>query len=499
MVLIVEQGPASLAPICRRTLTSHMLCETRTWDDLDLHALARSGAQLILAHMAAGGERALAFFRWLREASLPIPVLAVLPEAADPEHLQMLATTVDDFLFSPLNEEELNLRLSRMLQRQVPELQLVERTLRERMGLAQLVGCHPAFLRATEEVRLFAGSKAPTIISGETGTGKELFAHAIHSLSDRAKGPFIPVDCGTLPEQLAENELFGHRRGAFTDAHTDQKGLAGMAEGGTLFLDEIDSLSLAVQSKLLRFLQESTYRSLGSDRFMPADVRIIAATNRSIEECVREGRFRSDLYFRLSVLRLHLPALRNRRGDVSLLARHFVENECTARNCPKKILSPASLRKLEAHHWPGNVRELANAMQRAIVCCSGRIILPAHISLAGQGVESELPEKSTNLRAAKQTLVAGFERAYIEELLAKHGGNVTRAAREAGKERRAFGRLMQKYDIGNATVASRRGVGHPLPTPGPILPNSVPDLDVQSEGNIFVASAGKRSSAISRR
>ena len=215
-------------------------------------------------------------------------------------------------------------------------------------------------------------------------------------------------------------------------------------------LTTFDSLSLVVQSKLLRFLQESTYRALGSDHFMPADVRIIAATNRSIEDCVREGRFRSDLYFRLAVLRLSLPALRERPGDVSLLARHFLERECTTQQGEKKVLSVASLRKLEAHQWPGNVRELANAMQRAVVCCPGRTILPAHISLAGQAVDAGPEASSTGLRAAKQNLVANFERAYIEELLAKHGGNVTRAAREAGKERRAFGRLMRKYDIGSA-------------------------------------------------
>jgi two-component system response regulator GlrR len=183
---------------------------------------------------------------------------------------------------------------------------------------------------------------------------------------------------------------------------------------------------------------------------MPADVRIIAATNGSIEDCVREGRFRSDLYFRLAVLRLHLPALRDRPVDVSLLASHFVERECATRQGEKKVLSAASLRKLEAYHWPGNVRELANAMQRAVVCCPGRTILPAHISLAGQTMDTDWKENSTSLRAAKQNLVANFERAYIEELLARHAGNVTRAAREAGKERRAFGRLMRKYDIGSA-------------------------------------------------
>jgi DNA-binding NtrC family response regulator len=358
-----------------------------------------------------------------------------------------------------LQEEELKLRIIRILKPASVEPAEIVRNLEADLGMVQLVGNHPAFLRSKDEVRLFATSEAPTIITGETGTGKELFAHAIHSLGQRSKGPFIPVDCGTLPEQLAENELFGHHRGAFTDAHTDQKGLVGMAERGTLFLDEIDSLSLANQSKLLRFLQESSYRSLGADRFTRADVRVIAATNRNLEESASRGLFRSDLYFRLNVLRLQLPALRDRLGDVSLLAEYFVKTGCAARNCEAKVLSPAALRKLEGYGWPGNIRELSNVIQRALVCSRGRKIMPDDVSLATDQVDWRAYDPEQTMRTAKQHLIARFERAYIGELLSRHHGNMTQAAREAGKERRAFGRLAKKYGIAFHGIDSNRALG----------------------------------------
>ncbi|HSS99404.1 MAG TPA: sigma-54 dependent transcriptional regulator [Terriglobales bacterium] len=285
------------------------------------------------------------------------------------------------------------------------------------------------------------------LITGETGTGKELFAHAVHSLSRRKNGPFIPVDCSALPEHLAESELFGHCRGAFTDAHSDRKGLAAMAEGGTLFLDEIDSLSATTQAKLLRFLQEGTYRALGTDRFVRANVRVLAASNRNMEECVREGKFRSDLYFRVNILRLQLPSLRERRADIPLLANYFLEHHNLGSGQPRKIFSPAALRNLQSYSWPGNVRELFNTVERAAVCCTGRLIAPAHISFAYPSVQSTNVAVDGNFRHAKQCMIERFEQNYIEELLAKHGGNITHAAQEACKDRRAFGKLAKKYGI----------------------------------------------------
>jgi DNA-binding NtrC family response regulator len=459
-VLIVEHGPDSLLPGFEHILPAEVGCETRTWDNLVPENLCCSNARIILADVSIDLDRTIFFFDWLRRSSIPIPVLAVLPRCASLEGFQTVVEVVDDFLLCPLHEEELKLRIIRILKPASVEPAEILRNLEADLGMAQLVGNHPAFLRSKDEVRLFATSEAPTIITGETGTGKEIFAHAIHSLGPRGKGPFIPVDCGTLPEQLAENELFGHRRGAFTDAHTDHKGLAGMAERGTLFLDELDSLSLANQSKLLRFLQESSYRSLGADRFTRADVRVIAATNQNLEESVSRGLFRSDLYFRLNVLRLQLPALRDRPGDISLLAEYFVTTDCTARNCETKVLSPAALRKLEGYGWPGNIRELSNVIQRALVCCRGRKIMPGDLSLATDLVDrwADDPEQ-TSLRTAKQHLIERFERAYIGELLSRHHGNLTQAAREAGKERRAFGRLVKKYGIRFHGIDPNRAVG----------------------------------------
>jgi DNA-binding NtrC family response regulator len=286
------------------------------------------------------------------------------------------------------------------------------------------------------------------LITGETGTGKELFAHAIHSLSKRKSGPFIPVDCGSLPEQLAENELFGHCRGAFTDAHRDQRGLAAMAEDGTLFLDEVDALSLANQAKLLRFLQEGTYRALGAERFMRSNARVIAASNQSIEDRVQQGHFRSDLYFRLNVLRLHLPPLRERREDIVLLARHFLDHEFASEPL-RKSFSAAAIHKIESHSWPGNVRELFNAVQRAAVCSRGQSITPHDIPLANEGATAESNVISgEGFQRARRRAIEQFERVYVENLLARHSGNVTRAASEAGKERRSFGKLVKKYNLG---------------------------------------------------
>jgi DNA-binding NtrC family response regulator len=386
------------------------------------------------------------FFNWLRNHPIQTPLVVILPEFPDHDFLRMVSEVADDFVFWPLRDQELHQRIARILEPQSGTHAQTSKLLESEMALSRLAGRHPAFLQAVERVPLFAASNAPVLITGETGTGKELFAHAIHSLTNRRNGPFIPLDCGTLPEQLAENELFGHRRGAFTDAHADQKGLAGMADGGTLFLDEIDALSLVNQSKLLRFLQEGTYRSLGSDRFSSADVRVITASNRSLEECVEQRQFRRDLYFRLNVLRLHLPPLRERHSDVSLLATRFLQEECAAGKSEQKFFSRLALRKLESHNWPGNVRELLNTVQRAYVSCPGAQIMPNHICFfdeIGSSHKINFPAKS--FRSAKQDAIEIFERAYIQELIARHKGNVTQAAREAGKERRAFGRLLKKY------------------------------------------------------
>jgi DNA-binding NtrC family response regulator len=446
--LLIVDVSGSGEPIVISSPEGAMQCECRNWGSFTAADLLRSTARVLIVNASPSDHDPAAIFSWIRDNFIQAPVLALLPQSADPALLQAVSEVADDFIIAPIRADELNLRVARIPGWRVAQSEEVRQKLALKMGLGNLVGQHASFLRATKEAQLFASSTAAVLITGETGTGKELFAHAIHSLSSRRGGPFIPVDCGGLPEHLAENELFGHSQGAFTDARKDQKGLAALAEGGTLFLDEVDALSLSNQAKLLRILQEGTYRPLGAERFTRANIRIVAATNRSLEEQVRQKQFRSDLFFRLNVLRMELPPLRERRGDVTLLARHFLENECAAAKSQGKNFSAAALRKLEGYQWPGNVRELFNTVQRAFVIAAGRHILPDHISL-GDHQESlnQQSSSSDTFQAVKHRMIEQFERTYLEELLDRHQGNITQAAREAGKDRRALGRMVKKYRI----------------------------------------------------
>jgi DNA-binding NtrC family response regulator len=320
-----------------------------------------------------------------------------------------------------------------------------ERRTRE-LGFAELVGNHPAFLRTIEQIPLLARNNSPVLITGETGTGKELCARAIHLLSARSNFPFIPVDCSAFPEHLFESEMFGHARGAFTDAHRDQMGLVALAGSGTLFLDEIDALPIAFQSKLLRLLQEHTYRPIGSERFVKTEVKIISACNQDLNDLLRERRFRPDLFFRLNVLRLHLVPLRERRSDISILACYFVSRLSAESGTPHKTLAPAVIQKLREYDWPGNIRELYNMIQRAFIFSQGRQIQLRDICDLPVINASSKPS-SDNFRDARARALEAFERAYIEEKLRETGGNITHASRLAKKDRRAFGRLMKRHNI----------------------------------------------------
>jgi two-component system, NtrC family, response regulator GlrR len=352
------------------------------------------------------------------------------------------------------------------------------------VALAKLVGHDRAFLDVVRRIPVVAAASHPVLILGETGTGKELCARAVHYLSRRRRCQFIPVDCGALPDHLLENELFGHIRGAFTDAYRDQRGLVGMAKGGTLFLDEIDSLSPTAQGKLLRLLQDDTYKPLGADQFERADVRIVAASNARLERLVAAKSFRADLYFRLDVLSLRMPALRDRRSDIPRLAQHFVQHACAEAGVLLKRLESDAMALLTQASWPGNVRELQNVIQRAVVLAEeSPAILPEHISMADEALllddaptpdtpaadafapgptEPQAPlnpaqpapggAEKGGFRAARARALEAFERSYVAQLLRAHNGNVTQSAREAQTDRRAFGRLMKRYRIDRRTV-----------------------------------------------
>lgn len=310
---------------------------------------------------------------------------------------------------------------------------------------ATLIGGSEAFLQVTAKIPALAASDATVLISGETGTGKELFALAIHNHSPRKGRPFIPVNCGALPDQLLENELFGHVKGAFTDASSPGLGLLAEAEGGTLLLDEIDSLRPSAQAKLLRFLQDREYRPLGSSKSLKADVRIIAASNADLKRQVQAGLLREDLYHRLNVLTLSIPPLRERLEDISLLAVHFLTRYGTQYGRGSLRLSPSAVQKLLAYHWPGNVRELEGVIQRAVILASTPVIEADHLDLPlSRERQAAGPD---SFREAKARAIRQFERAYLTELLVASQGNVSRAAKAARMDRRAFQRLLRRHGL----------------------------------------------------
>lgn len=316
-----------------------------------------------------------------------------------------------------------------------------------------LVGESPPFLSLLRSVDQIARHAVPTVlICGETGTGKELIARAIHYLGPRRAFPFVPVNCGAIPDQLMENELFGHRAGAYTGATNESRGLLRLAHGGTLFLDEVDSLPAKTQVTLLRFLQDGHFRPLGASKEEQVDVRILAASNRRLEEEMRAGRFREDLYFRLNLIALEVPPLRERTGDVRILSQHFLQKCVECYRLPAKRLHDATLCSFGEYRWPGNVRELENLIHRAFLLCDGdelKIEPPARTAAPiGPPAVTAGEMDALTYRAARSRALQEFDRIYLTRLIQRTSGNVTKAAQLAGKERRALGKLLKRYGIG---------------------------------------------------
>jgi DNA-binding NtrC family response regulator len=312
-----------------------------------------------------------------------------------------------------------------------------------------LIGKAPAFLEALRCIRKLSMCDAPVLIHGETGTGKELAARAIHYLGSRRAAPFIPVNCGAIPDNLVESEFFGHTRGAFTDAKETRAGVIEQAEGGTLYLDELEALTPRGQVALLRFLQDHSYRPVGATLGRTANLRVIGSTNADLTEMARRGVYRADLLFRLTVLPLNLPPLRERHGDAAVLADKFVRRFAAEYQLEAKSLDAAAEQYLHTHDWPGNVRELENLVLRAVLLSDG----PSLSFPSGPVASPEAEVVDEPFHRAKARVIADFERSYVTELLRRAGGNLSLAARLCGKERSRLGKLVKKYGLERAAFA----------------------------------------------
>jgi two-component system, NtrC family, response regulator GlrR len=315
-----------------------------------------------------------------------------------------------------------------------------------------LIGRSPAHRRLLEKISRIAPTDAEVLITGPSGVGKELYARHIHKCSNRRQSAFVPLNCGALPTELFENEFFGHVGGAFTGARAHSDGLVTAAESGSLFLDEVDSLSLASQIKLLRYLEDGEYRRLGETQIRRSNVRFIAATNADLNISIRAGRFREDLFFRLRVVPIEVPPLRDRREDIPLLISAYVDYYSKMYKLPKVRFSSSAVRALEVYSWPGNIRELKNCIQYLTCLRPDDLVNPQELPLLNEDQATDESIGQTfvierPLKEVKRELVSKLEREYLQEALRQNNGNIARAARASGKPRRAFFQLMKKYGI----------------------------------------------------
>ncbi|MCO5167263.1 MAG: sigma-54 dependent transcriptional regulator [Planctomycetes bacterium] len=423
------------------------------------------GLDLVLCDLRLPDMDGLEIFRRVREAlGDDSPTFVILTAYGTVESARAaLKSGVYDYLTKPVDPTELTFLIKNVLDQR--RLRRENRELSRAAGKAsigeRLRGQSEPFRAMVELARNAAESEATILIRGESGTGKELVAELIHASSPRARGPFVKVNCGAIPETLLEAELFGHERGAFTDARKARKGRFELAHGGTIFLDEIGEMSPALQVKLLRVLQERELERIGGQgQVIPLDIRLMAATNQDLETMVREGTFREDLYYRINVITIPVPPLRERPGDVELLAGHFCAR-FTARN--KKAfrgISPEAMERLRAHRWPGNVRELENVVERAVVLGQGEWIRPEHLVDGSEAMRppSDGPRRaSSGDQLVRSALDSGtpldqWERELIRKALERTGGNVTQAARLLGLTRRTLQYRIEKHRIGKDAV-----------------------------------------------
>ncbi|AEG59785.1 sigma-54-dependent transcriptional regulator [Desulforamulus ruminis] len=339
-------------------------------------------------------------------------------------------------------EEKLNLKA---------ENQILRSQLEEKYNFDNIIGAGGGMQPVVETIRKISASNTNILILGESGTGKELIARSIHANSRRKHGPFVAVNCASLPNNLLESELFGHERGAFTGAHTSKAGLMEVADRGTLFLDEVGEMSRELQAKLLRALELHSFRRVGGTKEVQVDIRILAATNRDLEEAIVKGEFREDLYYRLNVLTIYLPALRERAQDIPLLSLHFLQYFSERAGKPIGSIAPAAIELLQRYNWPGNVRELKNIIERAVALCETKEIMDGDLPERLNGKRGSLFQSAPNLEMpfhqAKSEWIETFEVKYLQGLLEKHGGNISEAARECGVDRKTIHRLLAKHKL----------------------------------------------------
>ena len=420
-----------------------------------LARIAEGGVGLMLTDLRMPGLDGQELLHQALETDPNLTVIMLTGHGSVETAVAALKAGAYDFLTKPVERAELFRAVAKGLERD--RLLGENRSLRElasRSELARtLVGEGPAMRRLKESMAAVAASDYTVLIRGESGTGKELVASSLHRLSSRASQPFVTINCPAIPEHLLESELFGHVKGAFTGAEKSRRGLFVSASGGSILLDEIGDIPMPVQTKLLRVLQEHEVRPVGSSENVTVDVRILASTNQNLEGRIQSGQFRQDLFYRLNVLTITSPPLRERKEDIPLLAAHFLEQTCREMRLAPKVLGPETMACITERPWPGNVRELQNFVRRLAVFCPGPLVDLSHLRQAEGGLPGQPPpcaqaEPLAPYKQAKAHVLEGFTRSYVEQVLQTTGGNISEAARISGIERVSLQKILRRMGAG---------------------------------------------------
>ena len=413
-----------------------------------LIAIERDLPAVILLDLQMPQMDGMEVLRALNRDGVDVPTIVITAHGTIDTAVEAMKEGAVDFILKPFDPQYLEIAVRRALERR--QLLDSNRLFRDALAArsANILGEGPLIRTAIQTAQKAAGTNATVLLLGESGTGKEVFAHTIHQWSPRRDKPFVVVNCVALSEHLLESELFGHEKGAFTGAHQAKKGKFEAANGGTVFLDEIGDMPLSLQTKLLRVLQDHAFERVGGTRPISSDIRVLAATNRDLDEAVQAGRFRADLFYRLNVIRIVLPPLRDRQEDVPALAQHFMARYAAETKRPVRRITEEAMNLLQSYPWPGNVRELANTIERAVVLCAGETIAAADLALPGTHppFRREAPISAEEAEGFYE-LIDSYRRQVLVTALQRTNGNHTQAAKRLGLHRTYFLRLLRRLDI----------------------------------------------------
>jgi DNA-binding NtrC family response regulator len=450
-ILLVDDEEIFLRPLAKTILAADFLVDTASSAAEAMRKIKTDEFDLVISDVRMPQTDGIAFTRTIQEEFPDLPVILMTAYGSIRTAVDAMKAGAGDYLLKPFEPDELLLLIKRTLE--IHDIRVADHYRiaknQEAFSFRRTVVCRSeAMLRLRDEVENVLPLDTTVLLTGETGTGKQLIARAMHYSGPRKGRPLIEINCAAIPETLFESELFGFTKGSFTGATSDRKGLFQLADGGTLFLDEIGEVPFALQAKLLSAIQDRKIQRIGGSRQIDVDVRIIAATNKSLEEEVAAGRFRKDLFFRLNVFPLRVPPLRERKEDIPVLGELFLQR--FARKCGKRIsgIAPACIEALQACEWPGNVRELENLIERAVIREKGEVLsIPPDLLPAAGGPGSLSFSSEVSFRDAKSRVVSAFEKRYLREVLRKAGGKLTEAAKAAGMDNKNFSEKMKRYGI----------------------------------------------------